>query len=137
MTRSEFLENVTTFGELIDVCNDAEVWHIYEDEDVLTADEYDTRVKEDISSSWDSMQWSKIGDLLSELPDYDGGTYYIGISCLEYRVADEDDFDRLKQIVLEHFDADDLWDEEELEEEVSSEEIEAMLLSVEAYVKAS
>ena len=137
MTRSEFLENVTTFGELIDVCNDAEVWHIYEDEDILTADEYDSRVREDISSRWDSMQWSEIGEFLSELPDCVGGIYYIGIACLEYRVAGEDDFDRLKQTVLEHFDADDLWDEEEPEEEVSSEEIEAMLLSVEAYVKAS
>ena len=137
MTRSDFLENATTFGELIDVCNDAEVWHIYENEDILTADEYDTRVKEDISSSWDSMQWREIGDLLSELPDYDRCAYYIGIACLEYRAADEDDFDRLKQTVLEHFDADDLWDEEEPEEEVSSEEIEAMLLSIETYVKAS
>lgn len=135
MKRSDFLENVTTLDELVDVCNCVGMPYIYEDEGLLNADEYDDRVKTDISDSWNDMQWRELGEFISELPDWERGCYYMGTAILEYHVADDRDFARLKQVVLNYFDADDIWDEEEPEEEISSEEIEAMLLSVTALVK--
>lgn len=135
MKRSDFLENITTLDELVDICIRVGMPYICEDEGLLNADDYDARVKEDISDSWDNMQWEELGELISELPDWAPNMYYMGTATLEYHVANDHDFDRLKQVVLNHFDADDLWDEEEPGEEVSLEEIEAMLLSVTALVK--
>lgn len=135
MKRSDFLENITTLDELVDICIRVGMPYICEDEGLLNADDYDARVKEDISDSWDNMQWGELGELISELPDWAPNMYYMGTAILEYHVADDYDFNRLKQVVLNHFDADDLWDEEEPVEEVSLEEIEAMLLSVTALVK--
>ena len=130
--------NVTTFGDLVDFCSDENAWELYEERGLMDAEQYDNSVKEDIVECSGDMQWYEIGECLAEFPAYNAYGYYIRLGCLDYRTADDDDFDIILNSILDYYDDRDCWDEEdeeEPEEEVSLEEIEAMLLSVTALVK--
>ena len=135
MTRSDFLMNVTTFGDLVDFCSDENAWELYEERGLMDAEQYDNSVKEDIVECSSDMQWYEIGECLAEFPAYNAGGYYIRCGCLDYRTADDDDFDIILNSILDYYDDHDCWDEEEPEEEVSIEEVEAMLLSTTTLVK--
>lgn len=141
MTRSDFLMNMTTFCDLVDFCNEESEWELYEDTGLMDAEQYDDSVKDDIAECSSDMQWYEIGECLTEFPHYDANGYYIRCGCLDYRTANDDDFDTIKNRILDYYDDGDYWDEEEpeeeeeSEEELSSEEIEAMLIEVTALVK--
>lgn len=135
MTRSDFLMNVTIFGDLVNFCNDESAWELYEEYGLMDAEQYDNSVKEDIVECSSDMHWYEIGECLAEFPPYNAGGYYIRRGCLDYRTADDDDFDIILNNILDYYDDYDCWDEEEPEEEVSIEEIEAMLLSTTTLVK--
>lgn len=135
MTRSDFLMNMTTFCDLVDFCNEESEWELYEDYGLMDADRYDSSVKDDIADCSSEMDWHEIGECLSEFPPYDADRYYIRMDCLAYRIANAEDFNTIKNRILDYYDDGDYWDEEEPEEEVGSEEIEAMLLSVTVLVK--
>lgn len=121
MTRDEFVEEITGFGDLISFCYDNDyselVDYIYDrdatDEVIMDGIQYD-RLGCDT--------WSELRNRLDEIPDCD---WY----DLEWGY-EEADFDCKKAEVLAYLDHDGFWDEEDEDEEdddetsVSDEEVE-------------
>lgn len=116
MTRQEFIDDVTTWWELIDFCND-EGCDICEY--VYSSDVYDDIINEDLQERVNHESWQSIYDWLEGLPTgydyYDTYDDYVGLD-------DNWDFDRYKEDVLEWADNDGaIWDEEPEEEEEGEE----------------
>ena len=112
MTRQEFIDDVTTWWELIDFCND-EGCDICEY--VYSSDVYDDLINEDLQEMVKHESWQSIYDWLEDLPSgydyYDTYDDYVGLD-------NNWDFDRYKEDVLEWADNDGtIWDEPEEEEE--------------------
>ena len=110
MTRTQFEEEVNSFGDLLDFCNDNNIWDM---EDVLSRESMDEYVWDEIRDfpgSWDDLR-----DRLNEIDDnYD---WYRRDGLLDYAALDEYDFDRYKSDILERADDEGLFDEEPEEEE--------------------
>ena len=116
MTRQEFIDDVTTWWELIDFCND-EGCDICEY--VYSSDVYDDLINEDLHEMVKHESWQSIYDWLEDLPSgydyYDTYDDYVGLD-------NNWDFDRYKEDVLEWADNDGtIWDEEPEEEEEEEE----------------
>ena len=118
MTRNEFLENVDTFSNLIDFCDEigSDVCcdlYYYEDLNEAILDD----LRED-----PPRDWCELRDCLNGIPE--APYWYVRNGWLDYESAD-DRFDEFKQMVLDEaddngdFDAD---EEEENEEEPVEEE---------------
>lgn len=112
MTRTEFIEEVLDFGDLISFC-DGEgcgdiVEHIYDKDSV------DDIIMEEICSGcFGCATWQELYGILDNMPDcewYD----------LEYDY-DETDFDEKKDEVLDYMDNNGLWEDEEGEDEEDDE----------------
>ena len=110
MTRSYFLDYVTEWGELIELCReyDCDIC-----EDIIDEDELDDYVSSDISNT--DYGWRSIRDSLSDIPT--GYDYYRCDGTFDYVGLDDSDFEDYKSRVLDWMDEDDLWEPEEGEDE--------------------
>ena len=109
MTRSYFLDYVTDWYELIDLCGeyDCDIC-----EDIIDDDQLDEYVMDGISNS--NQSWRGIRDFLSDIPT--GYDYYRYDGTFDYVGLDDSDFEDYKSRVLDWMDEDSLWDEEEEDE---------------------
>lgn len=112
MTRREFIEDVTTWCELIDFCNDEGCEEYVEN--IYYEDSYDDAIDSQLADMVRDRSWQDVLSWLQDLPS--GYDYYIQ-DDYEWREADDDDFDSIKNDVLEYMDDGDWWDEDEEEEE--------------------
>lgn len=111
MTRQEFLENVTTFGELKDFCYDQDCDLL---EDVYDEDSMNEDINEHLVDWAYNDTWQELYSRLEDIPtgydwyrndDYDG---WIGL--------DDSDFDQYKQDVLDWMDVNGYWEDDEDDE---------------------
>ena len=111
MKRSEFINEVICWGELLDVCNENSLDAC---EDVVSEDYRDEYIDDMLVDLARNNSWR---DLMSTLNQYDedsGYDYYryddyYGI----YRPLDGDDFYEYKNSVLEEMDENEYWDPED------------------------
>lgn len=111
MTRQEFIDDVTTWYELLEFCYDEDC-NICED--IVDSDMYDEYIDDElydkIRNSGD--KWWEIKDWLNGIPT--GYDYYDRYNECG---VDEYDFDHYKDDVLDWGDSNEVWDEDEEEEE--------------------
>ena len=116
MTRQEFIDNVDRWWQLVDFCND---YDLYSCEDIYDYDQMNDYVDEKLYDLAREESWTAVRDILAEIDtNYD---YYRigGIDDIE-GMTEGSDFDDYKDAVLEEADANETWDEEE--EEVDEDE---------------
>lgn len=114
MTRSEFINDITRWWELIDFCRDVgcEVC-----EDIVCADDLDRCIEDDVeNSAHDGMSWEDIRDRLNDIETrYE---YYLNDGYIIYNgLNSEEDFDEYKDEVLDWMDSYGDWDEEDTEDD--------------------
>ena len=117
MTRDEFIEDVTTWSELLSFCSDEG----YETDDIYTSEDRDDYIDEDLVEMARNDSWRDVLSTLRDLEDDDGFEYYrrddwngwVGLS------DGDDEFDSYKENVLEWMDDNGYWpgDEEDDDEE--------------------
>jgi len=112
MTRQEFIDDVTTWWELIEWCNEQPVY-CNVCEDVLDQEQYDEEVGE-VIRDW-SGSWEDLSDYLRSLPT--GWGHYSTADGDWEGLDDYDDFEDYKARALEWGDDHDVWDNAENEEE--------------------
>ena len=110
MTRSEFIDDVTEWYELVNVMSDSEYdyhndFYVYDDES------YDEQVKYDIGNN-DRMEWYELRRDLDDCPDSQSYHYYRRDGEFDY-VDVTDDFYYYKQEVLDWLVDADWFDEED------------------------
>lgn len=108
MTRAEFLNDVTTWYELIDFCcnEDCDVC-----EDILDEDQRDDQIENDLREAVRNNRWEEIRDWLYDIPT--GYDYYRCDGMFDYEGVDNRDFEDYKENVLDWMDDGGYWDEEE------------------------
>lgn len=111
MTRQEFIDDVTTWYELIEFCYDENLDYC---ENIYDEESYDDKINSKLAERAGYDSWQDIYDWLNSLPN--GYEYYIVDEDEEWYAAGDDDFDRIKGEVLEYMDDNDCWDEDEEEE---------------------
>lgn len=109
MTRSEFLENVDTWGDLLSFCSDECCGYC---EDIYYEDDRDEYIDNEISD-WTSG-WEDLYNYLDCIPT---GYDFYQLCNGEWYGADDSMFDDYKTEVLEWGDNHDVWDEEDEEED--------------------
>lgn len=110
MTRMEFIEEVTEWHELIDLCQD---YGCDVCDDVIDDDTLDEYVESDISNN--GCAWRDLRDYLSDIPT--GYNYYRCDGVFDYVGLGDEEFEDYKSSVLDWMDADDLWNDEDDEDE--------------------
>ena len=114
LTRNYFLDYVTDWSELIELCQD---YNCDICEDIIDDDTLDEYVDSDISNR--DCGWRSLRDYLSDIPT--GYDYYRYDGSFDYVGLDDGDFEDYKSRVLDWMDEDDLWDAEEGEEDEDEE----------------
>lgn len=110
MTRREFIEEVVTWYELKNFCDEEQIDFC---DDVYSDEEKDDYIDERLGEITTGSSWQDVLGVLSDIPTaYD---YYFIEDVYDIRGADDDDFERRKQSVLEYYDNNEYWDEEEEE----------------------
>lgn len=115
MTREEFFEMCTSFGELVDFCNE-------EDLDELIEDVYSDGALDDYLNDYyyermsNGSSWYEIRDEMNDVPT--GYDWYI----MDYNYGEiigcgDCEFEDLQNRIVERMDEDELWDEPEPESE--------------------
>lgn len=119
MTRNEFLEDVTTFGELKGFCFDVDCDLLDDVHDDGTRDDYINECLIDWAreDSWQDL-WSR----LDAIPT--GYDWYCDAGYGEWYGLDDSDFDSYRNDVLGWADDNDVWDEDEEEADESDENFE-------------
>lgn len=107
MTRTEFIDNVTTWSELFRFCEDEQLDTL---NDYILGDRLDRAVNQDVADA--DLDWDDLRDSLNEISE--GYDAYRRDGEFDYVPMDDSDFDELKDEVLASMD--DYWDEEEEEE---------------------
>lgn len=114
MTRAEFIENVTTWDELLDFCNRNDISVC---EDVMSDSEKDEWIEDNLYDYVSHNSWQIVRDMLNEISD--GYDYYLHNGGLEFTVLDDyADFDAYKEDVLNDGDIYEIWDEDQDDEEL-------------------
>ena len=111
MTRSEFIEEITTFDELYGFCLDNNYEEIFFNNDICPRADVDYLLDDYIKNGgWES--WKEVKNVLEDIPDTDWyiRDYWSG----EYEEASNSDLDDLKEKVLEAGDEDEIWDPEDI-----------------------
>lgn len=115
MTRREFIDEITTFSELKDLCYEE---GCYELDEYFDGSDFENYANDDLYEYVrDGDRWDYVRDALNALDDsYD---FYYRNGMLDYTgfTRDDGEFDDLKQNVLEWMDDNERWDDEEDEEE--------------------
>lgn len=108
MTRQEFIDNVTSWHELLAFCSDNEC---SECDNVYDADQRDESIDRNlVGMARDADGWRELRDALYDIPTfYD---YYEDTDSGWHGLDDDDDFQRYKQYVAEWMDNGGYWDEE-------------------------
>lgn len=119
MTRQEFLNDVTSWSDLIDFCGDVDCDLCL---DIYDSDEIEEVIGNKIENMLNSNSWETIFDVLSDIPR--NCDWYYRTDYDEITEADDYIFIEKKEEVLDYCDRYDLWDDEEDEEEESLEEYE-------------
>lgn len=115
MTRSEFIEGVTWFEDLIAFDSELGVYLCDDIYDRDTMDDYINESLHDLVSECGG--WEELRDYLYNIPE--GSDYYIRDDYGEWSEAGDYEFDLRKEEILEYCDDHDLWDEEDDEEELA------------------
>ena len=110
MTRREFDEEINSFDDLLNFCNDN---NIYELEDVIDSESLDEYIWEEIRDF--TGTWEDLRDRLYDIET--GYSWYRRDGWLEYVYLDEDDFYRYKSDVIERADDLGIWDDEDQAED--------------------
>ena len=119
MTRQEFIDNVTTWSELLDFCYDE---NIYFCEDVYTEDAKDDYFNDMlVDMARDAGNWQELYNRLEEIPT--GYDYYIRDDYGDFEGADDDDFDSRYEDVLEYMDDNEYWDDDDGDEDYEEEPV--------------
>lgn len=111
MRRQDFIDDITTWSELIEFCNDedcdicGDIYSEYE------KDEYIDGYLVDLARN---NTWQELYDFLESIPTGDG--YYYRDDYGDWHEVDDYIFDERKDRVLEWMDDGDWWDEEDEEE---------------------
>ena len=117
MTRTEF-ENLDG-QELASLVSEYDIYHIWEN--LIYAENLSDRVW-DIIGNWDNG-WETLGDFLNDTPDWSATGYFWENDYGEISSIDTDE--QLKGLiyddVLDYFDGNDLFEDEEVEDEEPSE----------------
>lgn len=118
MTRTEFIENVQNWWELLDFCNDegCDICDDVYDDD--SKDQYINETLVDTARNVDD--WRDLLQTLSDIP-YGYDCYRLDGYC-DFVGLDDEDFESYKDDVLEWGDDRDIWEDEEEEEEYVAEE---------------
>lgn len=115
MTRNEFIEDVTTWSQLIEICCD------YESdvcEDIVSYDAMSAGIESELRDMVESGEysWTYIRDALNCIDEH--SDYYRRDYTLEYAPMNEyDNFDAYKREFASWMDDNEYWDEEQQEEE--------------------
>lgn len=108
MTRNEFLNNVTTWGELIDFCNDEGCDYC---DDIYSEESRDETINDYLVDWARNESWQ---DLFSRLDNIETGyDYYKEDDYGDWVGLSDDDFDDYKDDVLRWMDDNGYWDEED------------------------
>lgn len=86
MTRRDFLDNITTWWELIDFCRDEECDIC---DDIVDEDGRDEEVEEDLADNIRNTSWKDILQWLNDIPT--GGEYYRRDGMFDYVEMDNYD----------------------------------------------
>lgn len=130
MTRTEFEENVVSFGDLVDFCydNNLEVM-----EDVISDDQLDDDVNEDLQ--YHNGSWQDLRDRLDEIPQ--GYDWYRRDGFLDFCPLDDYDFERYREDVIRAAEDEGVFEDEEEEEEQDAVDPEAIdVATAQAYEAA-
>lgn len=119
MTRSEFIDNITEWWQLIDFCNDEDCSIC---EDVYHDDDLDNMIDEDITNAvTDGMGWREVRDRLESIDNsYD---YYVCEGYMVYEGLTDNDFEHYKADVIEWMDNNGLWDAEDEDEDFGEDDM--------------
>ncbi len=118
MTRDCFIDDVNTWGELINVCREND---INECCDVYTDDDRDDVINEELEDASHYNDWRNVLGWLENIPT--GYNYYIRYDN-EWDGTDDGDylFTQYKERVLSRMDEAGFWDEENIEDTLSYDE---------------
>ena len=110
MTRDYFLENIESWPELLELCNDEECDIC---ENIFSQEVMDDQINEDLRSFYvRDYDWTEIRDILYDIPT--GYDYYRCDGMLNYVcMNDYGDFNSYKDKVLDWMDDNDRWDNED------------------------
>lgn len=113
MTRQCFIDEITTWSELIDFCynEDCDIC-----EDIIDSDTMDEEVNENLREDVGNYSWWEVRDGLNDIEtgyDY----YHRNDGLFDYEPMDDSDFDSYKEDVIEWMDNGGYWDEEDDEDE--------------------
>lgn len=114
MTRSYFIEEVTTWYEFMDACYDED----YDLEDVYNDESYDEAVEDDINDR--DVGWYRLKDYLDDLPT--GYDYYRRNGWMDYEGLDDNDLESYKADFISWMDDGEYWESEDGEDEEEAEE---------------
>lgn len=108
MTRQEWIDDMTDFGDLQIFCNDYG-YQEREAEQIVSDYDYASWIEDDIRNS--DYGWRSLRDSLNELPE--GYDYYRCNGGLDYEGLTQSDFENWKSDLLDELDGDGFFDEEE------------------------
>ena len=95
MTLTEFRENITTWGDLMDFCSEENMYDMMDD--IYSAEQYDEAIWDDIHE-WDDS-WDSLGDYLRSLPATDYDYFYMrGDEWYLIDPGDTDIYDRKNDV---------------------------------------
>lgn len=110
MTRTDFIDDVTTTYDLIDFCVENDITDFINDivDDEQKDDSIDEYLRENAGSS---DNWHEVYDILDDVPT--GYEYYRYNGVDDIRGFDSYDFEALKDEVLQYCDTHDIFEEDE------------------------
>ena len=115
MKRTEFIRDVTTWWELMDVCEEHSLRTC---EDIIDDESRNDYINETLVDLARNNSWQDLRDTLNCYADDDGYDFYAYDDYYgRWRPLDDDDFDNYKDLVLEEMDNNDYFDPEDDEED--------------------
>lgn len=112
MVRSDFIEYVASWSDLIDFCSEYGLGTL---DGVYSYNQLDDYIDDRLTELANYYTWRELYDVLSSIPD---GYYFLKTGYMEFVELDYDqDFERFKNLVLEEAEDQDVFDDEESDEE--------------------
>ena len=133
MDRNDFVEQIEDYADLINFCNDNEIYSESITDCTYDYSDFCDAVDDDIRESvrWD--RWEDIRDWLNQLPTGSDTGYYRRNGRLDYEELTSDDFEYEKQCVLEIAEEEGFFEEEaSVAERYAQEEMERERIAQEA-----
>lgn len=109
MLREDFINEMVSFSDLCIFCDDERLSFC---EDLMSEDVFYDWVENNLVEWARGETWTDLRDRLNHYDDISGNDYYIWDDYEdEYRPAADDDFDEIKQSILEYMDEEGRWDD--------------------------